>query len=223
MCARSAIGRLRRAKRGTRIARCGGATRACRRNFEEPHMIAKLHRTNLLAALALALAACGAEHDSAEEPDTTQAALGSNGPFTTKAAVIDYWSHTATGGAATQIFIDGHLVYYRSGVGPAFIQQYFVCNDKSGIKAYCTNIFDGFLMPKFAIPALPLSVNVYVDGRLYLSRNSDQLFRADVSSCYGDMSLQGPIHYYIVADSNDGVGPMYPGNTCANVYGRAIP
>ncbi|MCP3097798.1 hypothetical protein LZ198_02800 [Myxococcus sp. K15C18031901] len=142
----------------------------------------------------------------------TPALAQQDGPFASTAALASYWSTQSTGSALTQIYVNGKLVYQRSGFGPAFVKQYFQCYDGSGIKAVCNNIFDGYLDVGGAVGTFSGGFTVYLDGALY--RSGSPYSSAHLKTCYGDMSYYGAVKYYIVASINGGFSPPYPGNSC---------
>ncbi|NTX00829.1 MULTISPECIES: hypothetical protein [Myxococcus] len=135
-----------------------------------------------------------------------------DGPFASTAALASYWSTQSTGGSLTQIYVNGTLAYQRSGFGPAFVKEYFNCADGSGIKAFCNNIFDGYLRTSDAMGTFSSGLTVYLDGTLI--RSGDPYYSAHLKTCLGDMSYYGRVKYYIVESVNDGFGPPYPGNDC---------
>jgi hypothetical protein len=135
-----------------------------------------------------------------------------DGPFSSTFALVSYWSQQSTGGAATQIYVNGHKVYDRYGFGPAFVKQYFNCADGSGIKATCTSIFDGYTTVGGAMGTFSSGLTVYLDGALY--RSASPFYNAHIKTCYGDASYYGAMRYYIVESMYNGFGPAYPGNSC---------
>lgn len=60
------------------------------------------------------------------------------GPFQNTNAIINYWTNTSTGGAALYVYVDGSLVYYRMGFGPALGKNYVYCPKRAG-GGYMTN------------------------------------------------------------------------------------
>lgn len=140
----------------------------------------------------------------------TPALAQEDGPFANTDALVTYWSTRSTGGATTQIYVNGSKVYQRSGFGGAFVKQYFNCHDGSGIKAVCNNTLDGYENVSDAVGTVPSGLTVYLDGVLYRSGSNNV---AHIKTCYGDTSYYGSVTYYIVA-SMSGVGPTYPGNSC---------
>ncbi|WNG19290.1 hypothetical protein [Cystobacter fuscus] len=135
-----------------------------------------------------------------------------DGPFSSTAELASYWATQSTSGALTQIYVNGHKIYQRSGFGPAFVKQYFNCADGSGINATCNSIFDGYTTVSGAVGTFSTGFTVYLDGAPY--RNASPYYYANIKTCYGDASFYGAVKYYIVESMYDGFSPPYPGNSC---------
>jgi hypothetical protein len=164
-------------------------------------------------SLGLLVGACiipGTAAEDQEDVGIAEQALGSDGPFTDTQSLINYWSNTSTGGALTQIFLNGSKVYQRSGFGPAFTKQYFDCYS-SDIYAVCpTDFRDGFTSFDTLVSRFSTNTAIYQDGVLVRSGTGAW---ANISKCTGDDSFYGCIRYYKVVYYFSGFGPAYA-STC---------
>jgi len=145
--------------------------------------------------------ACVTNDVPVEEADGVAVAeqgLGSDGPFASTADVVSYWNATSTSGAATEIFVNGHRVLYRSGFGPEFLKQYFVCSGGL-IYATCpTGFFDGFPTFKSLVARSPSTATIYKDNVLYRTGSNGFEFES-VQTCPVDVSLNGAVYYKVVS------------------------
>ena len=165
-----------------------------------------------VAAMFLA-EACGVSGASDEDQGnvgTAEQALSSDGPFTDTQALISYWRTASTNGAMTQIYLNGRKVYERPGFGPAFVKQYFDCLN-SDVYAVCLSGFgDGYTDFDTLVSRCPTGAAIYKDGTLIRSGTNGT--EVDISTCSGDSSFYGTIHYYMVIHYYN---PFIPyGNTC---------
>lgn len=157
---------------------------------------------------ALAIGGCMSSEpaNDAAGDEAAQAADPSQGPFASQIALVNFWTNTQTGGAATQIFLNGHKVFDRAGFGPALLVEYFACN-AGGIWETCpTDFVDGFAVFKTLVARVPAGHAIVKDGVLF--RNGTDGQTVDVTTCSGDQSLNGPVKYEKVTFIN-GFSPPY--------------
>ena len=139
-------------------------------------------------------------------------AQSANGPFDDASDMTDYWTGVNNDGSAMQLFVNGSKVYDVSGFGPAYIEQYFVCQSDGKLRQVCEavatgwNFFDGYEALSSLTPLLSGST-IYLDNSLYSS--GDPASSAYITTCYGDSSLNGTITYYLVTHYADGFGPPF--------------
>lgn len=130
----------------------------------------------------------------------------SDGPFANTSALTSYWSTTSTSGALTQIYVNGHKVYERSGFAPAFVKQYFDCY-LGDINAVCNQIQDGYINLSGAIALFPATVRIDLDGSVYRAASGGDTRVASISTCSNESSYYGPVNYYKVVAWGNGFIP----------------
>lgn len=130
----------------------------------------------------------------------------SDGPFTSTSDLQSYWSVTSTGGARTQIYVNGRKVFDRAGFGPAFVKQYFDCFT-GDINAACSQIYDGYINLADPIALFPATVRIDLDGSVYRAASGGDTRVAAISTCSNESSINGPVEYYKVVGWNNGFVP----------------
>jgi len=118
----------------------------------------------------------------------------SDGPFVDINALNTYWNGTSTGGALTQIYVDGTKVFERSGFGPAFVKQYFGCATGGDIRTVCGAVQDGAVDINDVLATFSPGYKVYLDGALYRAGSPSAV--AGITTCFGDASYYGNVQYY---------------------------
>jgi hypothetical protein len=140
----------------------------------------------------------------ADERDTvaiTEQALSSDGPFATVDELVNFWNNTSTSGAATEIFVNGHRKLFRSGFGPEFLKQYFVCAGGS-IYATCpTGFFDGFASFPVLVSRSPSTATITKNGVPFRT-GTNQFESENIKTCSVDMSLNGAVYYTVISYTN---------------------
>lgn len=166
--------------------------------------------------MALAIGGCMTSEPTSEPAadeqasEQAQATDPSAGPFATQQALVAFWTGTSTGGAATQIFLNGHKVFDRTGFGPPLIAEYFACQ-AGGIYEVCpTDFIDGFSVFKTLVSRIPAGHAIVKDGVLFRAGTDGQT--VDVTTCFGDQSLAGTVKYVKVTEVA-GFSPPYE-STC---------
>jgi hypothetical protein len=152
---------------------------------------------------------CMTDESPAAEGDgvaIAEQALSSDGPFTSVDELVNFWSNTPTGGAATEIFVNGHRKFFRTGFGPEFLKQYFVCAGGS-IYATCpTGFFDGFSTFSALVSRSPSTATISRDGTLFRT-GTNQFEFENITTCSVEQGLNGPVRYFKVTSYTSGFVP----------------
>ena len=145
------------------------------------------------------------------EPSTSsqETAVTSDGPFANTQALIDYWNGTSTGGALTQIYLNGRKVYERSGFGPAFVKQYFDCISDDILTVCISGFFDGYTNFNTLVSRCPADAAITKDGIPF--RSGTNSTAVGIVTCSGDQSFYGVVHYYKVISFD---GFVHYGSSC---------
>jgi len=165
-------------------------------------MVCRIRQIGLVVLMGMLAGACtasGPETEDQEDVSFTKQAMTSEGPFFDQQALINFWTATSTGGAATQIFLNGSKVYERPGFGPAFVKQYFSCMDTihHAIYAVCpTGQHDGFTNFNTLVSRYPVTATIFRDGVLF--RSGTDPGSVSITTCTGDLSFLGCSVYYKV-------------------------
>lgn len=134
----------------------------------------------------------------------------SDGPFADVAALNAYWTGTSTSSSLTQIYVDGTKVFQRSGFGPGFVKQYFLCYYTNDIRVNCGSQIDGTLDLSALVASMPANAPIYLDNVLYRSGiGSGNIY---IETCVGDQSYYGPVEFYEMTGYYFGPGPHYNGS-----------
>ncbi|HET9621403.1 MAG TPA: hypothetical protein VFP84_08565 [Kofleriaceae bacterium] len=152
------------------------------------------------------VAACATnEPFSDESVSDMQQALSSEGPFSSKQDLINYWA-AASKSNTTQIYLNGRKAYEFLGFGPAFVKQYFTCS--SQIYAVCpTGFFDGFENLATLVSRSPTTATIYKDSTLYRTGNPNE--KEFIATCFGDQSFYGAVRYFKVTSYSTRFGPPF--------------
>ncbi|WP_224366317.1 hypothetical protein [Hyalangium versicolor] len=140
-----------------------------------------------------------------------------DGPFFGKQALVNYWAANQ-GSQATEIYLNGYLLHWSIGFGPAFFKSYYQCSDGL-IRSNCNALNGPFRNGS--------------DAKAYVNNvvgNSTSFIRLDVTilqngsgswffqfkTCYGDPSpFSGNTVNYVLLDyySSTSSGSI-PGLAC---------
>jgi hypothetical protein len=153
--------------------------------------------------------ACVAGEAPSDEAVVIQA-VSSDGPFASQSDLVAYWTVNAPANIATQIFLNGRLVFTQNGFGPPDTQEYFACA-AGGIYTVCpTDWSDGFSNFLTLSGRIPAAVGIRKDGTItrFPTIAGGQIY--DVTTCTGDTSpFGGAAQYFRVLSIENGFSPPY--------------
>jgi hypothetical protein len=164
-----------------------------------------------IGAVCLA-GACVASERASDESDGTSSvsqAVTSDGPFASQQALVAYWTANAPANIATQIFLNGKLVFKQSGFGPADTQEYFACSAGNIYSVCPTGWSDGFWSFQTLASRIPAAAGVRKDGTLVRSPTPPVGQVYDVSTCTGQTSDFGTPRYFRVLSIENDFSPPY--------------
>lgn len=167
-------------------------------------------RMTWMVAGAVCLAgACVASEPVSEESDVSQA-VTSDGPFASQKALVDWWTVNAPANIATQVWLNGKVVFTQSGFGPPDSGTYFSCA-AGGIYAVCpTGWSDGFSSFTTLSGRIPAAAGIRKDGTLVRSPTTAGGQIYDVSTCHGQTSIFGYTEaYFRVLSIENDFSPPY--------------
>jgi len=147
--------------------------------------------------------------DDSDETLSVSQAVTSDGPFASQQALVAYWTANAPLGSATQIFLNGKLVFKQGGFGPADTQEYFACSAGSIYSVCPTGWSDGFWSFQTLASRIPASAGVRKNGTLVRSPTSPFGQVYDVSTCTGETSDFGTPRYFRVLSIENDFSPPY--------------
>jgi hypothetical protein len=146
--------------------------------------------------------ACMTNDAPVGETAGAEQALSSDGPFASVDELVNFWNNTSTGGAATEIFVNGHRKLFRSGFGPEFLKQYFVCAGGSSIYATCpTGFFDGFASFPALVSRSPSTATITKNGTPFRT-GTNQFEFENIKTCSVDVSLNGAVYFKVDSYTN---------------------
>jgi len=159
-------------------------------------------------ALLCVLGACVTSDGSTGDDGvaTADQALTGDGPFSTRGDLANYWNNTSTGGAATEIFVNGHREVFRAGFGPEFLKQYFVCGDGFIYPTCPSGFYDGFETLEALVDRSPPAASITLDGHT-IRTGSNGSKHEEIKTCAVDTSINGAVYYKVVL--YDGGGMVY--------------
>lgn len=110
------------------------------------------------------------------------------GPFASESALLAYWSGSSSPNQMTNVYLNGKLIFNKTGFTPQSLRQYFACRGTGEIRLRCSSHGDGDRQLSYIAAYFPYPHHITLDGAPYQTGGPGGAY-ADINRCYTSDTL----------------------------------
>lgn len=89
------------------------------------------------------------------------------GPFASQSDLLAYWNSSSSPNQMTNVYLNGQLIFNKTGFTPQNLRQYFVCRETGEIRQRCSTYKDGDRQLAYVAAYFSYPTHILLDGVPY--------------------------------------------------------